>query len=363
MKRLTALLAALAFIGSAWAQESNEKLYKMKWPKFVRALTPDFYHTDEAKRIGDNVLLYQFDTGGWPKNIRMQDSLTAEEQLEVAKRKSTPYSTTIDNGATSTEIYYLAALYQATGDKRYKKSVMRGLDYLFEAQYDNGGFPQVYPNKGGYVTEIEYNDHGNANVLFLMQSVVKDEQFDFLPRRYRKRAQRAFDKGIECILKTQIIQNGVPTVWCAQYDAVTLKPAKARAYELISLSGHESATIINLLMTVENPSEEVKAAIHHGVAWFEANKLEGICLENFINEEGKKDRRIVPCDDCDPLWARFYTIDSNEPFFCDRDGKPVKTMAEIGHERRNGYSWYSDDANTTLRRYKKWCERQAKNKK
>ena len=91
-------------------------------------------------------------------------------------------------------------------------------------------------------------------------------------------------------------------------------------------------------------------------AWFEANKIEGIRLENFINNEGKKDRRVVLCDDCEPLWARFYTIDNNEPFFCDRDGKPVKTMAEIGHERRNGYSWYSNEANTTIRRYKKWCK-------
>ena len=350
MKHFLALFVVLALANSLWGQISEEQLYKMKWPAFVRTIEADFYYTDEAKRIGDNVLLYQFETGGWPKNIRMQDSLSMEEQNKVAQRKHTPYSTTIDNGATSTEIYYLSALYKATGDKRYKKSVMRGLNYLFEAQYDNGGFPQVYPNKGGYVTEIEYNDHGNANVLFLMQSVVNDEQFNFLPRRYRKLAQRAFNKGIECIL------NGVPTVWCAQYDAVTLKPAKARAYELISLSGYESATIINLLMTIENPSEQIKAAIHHGVAWFEANKIEGIRLENFINNEGKKDRRVVLCDDCEPLWARFYSIDNNEPFFCDRDGKPVKTMAEIGHERRNGYSWYSNDASTTIRRYKKWCK-------
>ena len=65
MKRLFTLLAALAFINSMWAQANNEKLYKMKWPEFVRSLEADFYHTDEAKRIGDNVLLYQFNTGGW----------------------------------------------------------------------------------------------------------------------------------------------------------------------------------------------------------------------------------------------------------------------------------------------------------
>ena len=29
----------------------------------------EFYKTEEAQRIGDQVLLYQRVTGGWPKNI------------------------------------------------------------------------------------------------------------------------------------------------------------------------------------------------------------------------------------------------------------------------------------------------------
>ena len=30
-----------------------------------------FYKTEEARKIGDQVLLYQRVTGGWPKNINM----------------------------------------------------------------------------------------------------------------------------------------------------------------------------------------------------------------------------------------------------------------------------------------------------
>jgi PelA/Pel-15E family pectate lyase len=41
-----------------------------------------------------------------------------------------------------------------------------------------------------------------------------------------------------------------------------------------------------------------------------------------------------------PLWARFYEIESNQPIFADRDGVPKSTLADIGYERRNGYSWY-----------------------
>jgi hypothetical protein len=39
------------------------------------------------------------------------------------------------------------------------------------------------------------------------------------------------------------------------------------------------------------------------------------------------------------MWARFYEIGTNRPIFCDRDGVPKSHLADIGHERRNGYSW------------------------
>ena len=41
------------------------------------------------------------------------------------------------------------------------------------------------------------------------------------------RTTSAYDQGIDCILKTQIIVNGKPTVWCAQHDENTFLPAKA----------------------------------------------------------------------------------------------------------------------------------------
>ena len=45
----------------------------------------DFYKTEEARRIGDQVLLYQRVTGGWPKNINMSRPLTDEERVQVLR--------------------------------------------------------------------------------------------------------------------------------------------------------------------------------------------------------------------------------------------------------------------------------------
>lgn len=332
----------------------TDKQYK-NWVKLVQKLEPDFYKSEEAVRIADNVLLYQLNTGGWPKNIYMPKELTAEERVKVIAAKSNVDEGTIDNTATTTEIEFLAKVYVQHKDEKYKKGVLDGLNYLFEAQYDNGGWPQCYPRTKGYVTQIQYNDNSNVNVLELMREVYTDHKlYSFLPETMKDKARKAFDKGIDCILKTQLKQDGKLAVWCAQYDHKTLQPVKARAYELVSLSGQESDNIVLLLMSLKNPSQEIINAVEGAVEWFKKSQINGIKVESYTNDEGKKDRRVIECEDCPPMWARFYEIDTNRPFFCDRDGIKRYSLAEIGHERRNGYSWYNSDGLKVFKRYDKW---------
>lgn len=363
MKKLLFTLLCFSFLSilSSNAQEKHDYRAQQNyrnWVRLVPKLTADFYETEEAVRIADNVLLYQLTTGGWPKNIYMPKELSEKEKEEVIANKSNVNEGTIDNSATTTEIEYLARVYAHHKDERYKKAVLDGLNYLFEAQYDNGGWPQCYPRTSGYVTQIQYNDNSNVNVLERIRKVYTDQQlYSFIPEEMKERARRAFDKGIECILKTQVMQDGQLTVWCAQYDHITLQPAQARAYELVSLSGQESDNIVLLLMSLNNPSPEIIRAVEGAVAWFRKVEIHGIRLETFTNEEGKKDRRVVPCEGCEPMWARFYDIETNQPFFCDRDGIKRYSLAEIGHERRNGYSWYNNDGIKVLKDYKKWKKR------
>ena len=350
--------------------------FEQKWTSLAAHLDDDYFLTPDAVRVGDNVLLYQLTSGGWGKNIKMQHVLSDDEHDTVLSTKSHVDEGTIDNGATTTEIIFLARLYKATGEKRFRRGVERGLDYVLKMQYANGGFPQCYPRKTGYVTEIQYNDDSNVNVLRLLRAVCESDPrctehwddwavwteagpmdrrtFGFLPRKYFRRARKAFDKGISCILRTQIERRGELTAWCAQYDHVTLQPAKARAYELVSLSGKESFGILELLLTLPDPSAAVKSSIEGGARWAEGSKLEGITFDFFRTPDGERDYRMAPCEECPPLWARFYDIDTDTPFFCDRDGVPVDAVEKIGHERRTGYAWYSPDGNQFLRHYAQW---------
>lgn len=362
IKTMAALLVS-AFLTATAAQAQGGKedgsIMTKKWSSVAPKLTDDFFTTAEAARIGDNLLFYQHPTGGWPKNLQLQDELTPALKKEIEKKKQGKRYATIDNKGTTTEIAYLARLYNATGTEKYRDAVIKGFGYLFEAQYDNGGWPQFYPLSKGYYTHITYNDDAMVNVLKLMRDAAKGkEPYTFLPDSVKAKAQASLDKGVDCILKTQVVQNGVKTVWCAQHDENTLQPANARAFELASLSGQESDDIVLFLMSLSKPSDEIRQCVEDAVAWFKKSKITGKRIEKFTNADGKKDYRIVDCaqDDapCETLWARFYTLDDNRPFFCDRDGVMKFDVSEIGYERRNGYSWYNDDGLEVLKRYEKW---------
>ena len=107
----------------------------------MRATDDAFFQTDEARRIGDQMLLYQRVTGGWPKNIDMARNLTPEERARIDRDKQRDDDSTIDNGATTMQMKFLARLYKQTGEQRYKEGFRRGVEYLLSGQYENGGWP------------------------------------------------------------------------------------------------------------------------------------------------------------------------------------------------------------------------------
>ncbi len=366
--RKTLAIAALALLAtdSIRAQSGAPEAAtepNVKWVKAAARYPDSFFTTQEARRVGDNVLLYQHNTGGWPKNVQMQNPLTAKERLAVEAEKGNENESTIDNGATTTELRFLARLYNATRDSRYLDGFNAGMGYLFRSQYANGGWPQFWPRPKGYYIHITYNDDAMVNVLRMLDKTARGEEpYAFVSDSTRAKAREAVSRGVDCILKTQVRQNGRLTVWCAQHDEQTLLPAKARAYELPSLSGGESIGIVRFLMSLPDPSPEVRRSIEAAVEWFRTSKIEGKKLERFTNADGKPDLRMADCtagEPCEPLWGRFYTLDSNRPFVCDRDGVVRYDLSEIGYERRNGYSWYNRHGLALLKEYEEWKREKA----
>jgi PelA/Pel-15E family pectate lyase len=350
------VLLAIVFVGILVNFASAQKiLSELSWQKVATGMPDDWYGLDESKRVAENVLLYQRNIGGWPKNTPFHKPLTDDEKAVILKEKDAP-DAIFDNGATTTEMRFLAKMYSKTGTESYKEAFVKGLHFILKAQYSSGGWPMFYPLRKGYYTHITFNDNAMARLMNLLKDVfTKKPLYAFLnDGKIVSEAKMAFDRGIECILKTQIVVNGQPTVWCAQHDENTLLPAKARAYELPSFSGGESVGLLEVLMDIENPSPEIIRSVQGGIAWFEAHELKNTRWETFINTEGKKDRRIVSDPNSGNMWARFYDLETGLPYVCDRDGIKKSTLDEIGYERRNGYSWYTGEPQKVLDVYLKW---------
>jgi len=102
------------------------------------------YTATDIKPIADNILLYQKSNGGWPKNYDMQAILTADQQDSLIKAKDI-LNTTFDNRTTYSHISYLAKAYSYIKDEKYILAAAKGLQFILDAQYNNGGWPQYFP--------------------------------------------------------------------------------------------------------------------------------------------------------------------------------------------------------------------------
>jgi PelA/Pel-15E family pectate lyase len=317
-----------------------------------------WYASAQAHAIAENVLLFQTPSGGWPKNVDMTNPPTPEF---IANQQPDERAATIDNGATHTQLTFLARVISAKSDAHLLAAFNRGFDYLLAAQYPNGGWPQFFPLREGYYTHITFNDDAMASVLRLLKDASERKlPYAFMDTDRRTRAGQAVARGVDCIVRCQIVVNGKKTAWCAQHDEHTLAPAPARKYEHVSLSGYESVGIVRFLMSLDHPSPAVVDAIEAAVRWFKDSELPGIRIERKPAPELhlRFDPIVVSDPSAPPLWARFYEIGTNRPIFSGRDSIVRYSLAEVEPERRGGYRWYVDTPSELLNKdYPRWKKR------
>lgn len=347
------LYAVAALVSSLHASAAEG----IRWGTSYLRRPAAWYGSEEARGIAAHVMAYQSPEGGWPKSTDL--TVPPRTPAEVP-RQGDGRANSLDNEATTLPMEFLARVGQATGDETVRASFLKGVDYLLAAQYANGGWPQFYPLRGdAYYSRITFNDGAMIRVLQVLRGVASGQPpYAFVDTQRRARAAVAVGRGIDCILKSQIRQDGKPTVWCAQHDEKTLLPAWARAYEPPSLSGSESVRVVRFLMTIERPSPEIIAAIEGATAWLQSAALTGVRVDETPGPDGRTDRRLVADPAAPPLWARFYELGTNRPLYLDRDSKFRYDFAEIGYERRSGYAYHGNWAATLLaKEYPAWRQR------
>jgi len=324
----------------------------VRWNEVLKQ-PAEWYATPEARAVAASIVQYQTPAGGWPKNTDMTVPPSAEFLANAQPDHRAP---TIDNGATTTQLGCLARVITATDDAGLRAAFERGFDYLLAAQYANGGWPQYFPLRPGYYTHITYNDNAMVNVLeVLREAAAGRAPYAFVDADRRHRAAAAVEKGIECILRTQVQQGGKLTGWCAQHDETTFAPAPARNFEPASLSGGESTALVRFLLEVPQPSPGVIAAVEGAMQWFESVRITGLRVDRSPGADGGKDARVVADPAAPVLWARFYDLGTNRPIFVGRDQVVRYDFNEIERERRTGYGYLGTwPAQLLAKDYPRW---------
>lgn len=313
---------------------------------------------EQVREIADNLLAYQNEDGGWPKNLDWLGVLNADS----VKQALTPRyrESTVDNRNTYPQIDYLAQVYTLTGESKYRKGAEKGIEYILNTQNASGGW------RGWDVDAITFNDDVTTGAMALMMKVRDHEApYAWVDKKTAATAGKSYDRALDVTLRCQIVVDGVKTAWCQQHDHTTLAPCKARTYELPCITPSESADVVLFLMSLPNPDQRIIDAVKSAVAWFKKAQLSGIRIEKvsvpeseITNHEYPYNLIVVEDPAAPPIWARFYEIDNKViPFMCNRDGIKVYKLSDVLPERRMGYSWYGNWPEKVFKAYPEWLQR------
>lgn len=332
-----------------------------------------WYGSAEARHVADVIVSFQTPAGGWSKNQDRHGALRlpgqpyasdnnskhlSESDFDAARDPKWGYVGTLDNGATITELRFLAKVAaQAPGKdgEAYRQSFLKGVRYLLAAQLPNGGWPQVWPLQGGYHDAVTFNDNAVSEAAGLLTDVAGGEaEFAFVPADLRAQARAAAKRGREVILAAQIRVDGKPALWGQQADPFTLAPVAGRNYEPPAMASGESADLLLYLMSLSDPTPAEVAAVHAGVAWLKGAALMGKAW-TVDKDDPSGGRRLVDQPGAGPLWSRYYDT-QGKPVFGERDKTLRDDANELSPERRRGYSWFSAGPAKAISAYEAWAK-------
>jgi len=289
-------------------------------------------------------------------------AILTQEQKDSLMAAKNILNTTFDNRTTYSHIACLSKVYFVSKDDRYKAAALKGLDFILQSQYANGGWPQYYPLENNYSRCITFNDDAMIGIMKLLKDIVDGKkQYDFIDDKRKQQLLISYNKGLDCILKLQINDAGKPTAWCQQYNEITMQPAWARKFEPPSICNGESSAIVLFLMSIKSPSKEIIAAVDNAVNWFNESKIlytrvKTIPAEKLVTpyKVTYQDKIIITDSAAPIIWTRYYELKTHKSLFCNRDSKVVYSLAAVDRERRDGYGWYTYEPQKVLDKYAEW---------
>ena len=297
---------------------------------------------DVTTSVADLIVALQNEDGGFqvlPDNYEMSQKETG---LGSMKDVSSVY-----NGATTSELKYLAKYITANKpeDSKYQDAFVKGIKYLLTTQRDNGGWSMNPGSGSGFNANIEVGNKAMTEVLTLLSDIAILNNQDYVFARKAMNVDEiksAVEKGNDFIVKSQISNNNKKSGWATQYDKsgnVTM----GHTYERESVSSYTTKDVIDYLMTIHNPSQDIKDAVESAYSWLKDVKIADKEQE-VVKDTSMNNGFDVYLVDGSGTWASNYVYDkatdSYRPLYSDVD----PTRADQKYV--NVYELYNLDGNS-----------------
>lgn len=316
--------------------ETSSKGYGMRYDALLEGTL------DVTTSVADLIVALQNEDGGFqvlPDNYEMSQKETG---LGSMKDVSSVY-----NGATASELKYLAKYITANKpeDSKYQDAFVKGIKYLLTTQRDNGGWSMNPGSESGFNANIEVGNKAMTEVLTLLSDIAILNNQDYVFARKAMNVDEiksAVEKGNDFIVKSQISNNNKKSGWATQYDKsgnVTM----GHTYERESVSSYTTKDVIDYLMTIHNPSQDIKDAVESAYSWLKDVKIADK-EQKVVKDTSMNNGFDVYLVDGSGTWASNYVYDkatdSYRPLYSDVD----PTRADQKYV--NVYELYNLDGNS-----------------
>lgn len=316
--------------------ETSSKGYGMRYDALLEGTL------DVTTSVADLIVALQNEDGGFqvlPDNYEMSQKETG---LGSMKDVSSVY-----NGATTSELKYLAKYITANKpeDSKYQDAFVKGIKYLLTTQHDNGGWSMNPGSGSGFNANIEVGNKAMTEVITLLSDIAILNNQDYVFARKAMNVDEiksAVEKGNDFIVKSQISNNNKKSGWATQYDKsgnVTM----GHTYERESVSSYTTKDVIDYLMTIHNPSQDIKDAVESAYSWLKDVKIADK-EQKVVKDTSMNNGFDVYLVDGSGTWASNYVYDkatdSYRPLYSDVD----PTRADQKYV--NVYELYNLDGNS-----------------
>jgi PelA/Pel-15E family pectate lyase len=293
--------------------------------------TGDAFYLEAAQAAAEALVYGQLKSGGWTNCVDFDPAGARVAAYRNGNGRGKNNSS-LDDGQTQTATRFLIRTDAALGFKHpaIHRAAQISLDSLLAAQFPNGGFPQVWtgpvasqPLRKASYPQYDWRTEGRIKeywTLYTLNDDVAMYTAQTLLAAHEVYAEARFFNALKRLGDFLILaQMPAPQpAWAQQYN-FEMHPAWARRFEPPAISGHESQSVIELLMTIylATGDEKYLAPIPAALAYLSRSQL--------------PDGQI----------ARYYELQTNRPLYMKRAGDAY----ELTYEDSNlpdHYGWKTE---------------------